>query len=335
MPTLLIKGVHMIASPSMRLSVAFSIILVVAVAVPLHAEYTIGPQDVLQISFWQQPALDQTVTVRADGKITISIIGEIAAAGLTPPDLARKIGERANYHNPAISQAAVTVIGYFSQKVFINGQVLRPGPYAFEELPDIWTLIKEAGGITPFADLSKVTLIRGSKDAGRIESINVDNLVAAGKYDDIPKLNPGDIVEIPALVGGMTGAGLPKSETSRLNLVFVTGAVARPGPVNLDEHTDVLDVIILSGGSTADADLENVRVISKQESYSSVMTVDIEKYAASGAPRRYILKPEDTVVIPRKKGNALWIGWGTFRDVIAVTASVLSAVALVDRMGKD
>lgn len=296
------------------------------------AEYTIGPEDVLQISFWQDPSLDQTVTVRRGGKVTISIIGEITAGGLTAFQLGQKIGERANLFNPAISQTAVTVLKYNSQKVFINGQVLLPGAYAFEEPPDVWTLIKEAGGVTELADLSKVTVIRGSRDAGKIETMNIEKLVSTGRFDKIVQLYPGDVVEVPRMLGGMFGTGLPKVSRERRNIIYITGAVGRPGPVNLDEGMDVLDAIVMGGGSMPTADLKRVKVVSKHADYSSVMTIDLERYAEIGAPRRYILRPEDTVVLPEKKlGFFRGAGWATLRDLLAVTASVISTVVLIDR----
>jgi len=295
-------------------------------------EYVIGPEDILEISFWQDPALNQSATVRSDGKITVSLIGEITAAGLTPSELAKKIGDRANYYNPAISQASVTVTSYNSQKVFINGQVQRQGAYAFEVLPNVWELVKEAGGITEFADLSRVTIIRGTENAGKIETVNLENLVSKGKIDDIPKLNPGDIVEVPRMPGGISGTGLPKESTERRNVVFVTGAVGMASAVTIEADMDVLDAIVMSGGSTPDADLSKVKVISKHEGYSSVLQIDLERYMETGQPRRYVLKPEDTVVLPHKKTSFFRLGWGTFRDIIAVAASVISTYVLVERV---
>lgn len=295
-------------------------------------EYVIGPEDVLQISFWQQPALNQTVTVRNDGKITVSLIGEVTAAGLTPEELAKKIGDRANYYNPEVSQASVTVLAYNSQKVFINGQVQNQGAYAFEVLPDVWELIKEAGGITEYADLSRVTIIRGSENAGEIETFNLDRLVSQGKLDEIPELNPGDIVEVPRMPGGISGTGLPKEGEDRRDVVYVTGAVGAAKVVPIEAEMDILDAIVMAGGSSADADLSEVKVISKHDGYSSVLAFDLEKYMETGRPRRYVLRPEDTVVLPRKGTGFFRLGWGTFRDIVAVATSVVSAYVLVDRL---
>jgi protein involved in polysaccharide export with SLBB domain len=133
--------------------------------------------------------------------------------------------------------------------------------------------------------------------------------------------------------GGINGPGLPKTSRERRNVVYVTGAVTRSGPVNLEEGMDVLDAIVLAGGSTVAADLQKVKVVSKHETYSSVMTIDLDKYTSQGTPRRYVLKPEDTVVLPIRKTGFLREGWGTIRDVIAVTATVVSTIVLVDQIG--
>jgi polysaccharide biosynthesis/export protein len=111
-------------------------------------EYVIGAEDQLQISFWQDPTLNQQVVVRQDGKITLSIIGEITASGMTSKQLAEQIGRSVSLYNSKISQATVTVVGFNSQKVFVAGQVTHPGKFAFEVIPYLWTIIKEAGGST-------------------------------------------------------------------------------------------------------------------------------------------------------------------------------------------
>jgi protein involved in polysaccharide export with SLBB domain len=198
-------------------------------------------------------------------------------------------------------------------------------------LPNLWDFIKEAGGVKETADLSKVTLIRGTVDAGKIETIDIEQLVSSADFENIPQLHPGDIVEVPRTLGGIEGAGLPKPARERRNIAFITGSVVRSGPVALEQGMDVLDVIVMAGGPTIDADLKSVKVISKHDTYSSVMTIDLEKYSSEGTPRRYELQAEDTVVLPRRKGGIFRASWGTLRDMLAVTATVVSTVVLIDR----
>ncbi len=296
-------------------------------------EYKIGPEDVLQISFWQDPSLNQTVTVRQDGKITLSVIGEITAAGLTPPELASKIGDQVSRYNKQISQATVEVLRYNSQKVFISGQVLNPGKYSFEEMPNVWELIKEAGGITELGDLSNIVIIRGSVNKGEIVHVNLSNLIAEGDPSKYPELYPEDIVEVKR-APSESGPGLPsRAATERKNIVYVIGRVGTPGAISLEENMDCLDAIALAGGPTPDADLGKVKIFNKQDPYSNVIIVDIDKRSEKGTPPRYKLRPEDTILIPPDEGG-FWGTWGRIRDFVAIFGTVVSTYLLIDRFSE-
>ena len=152
----------------MTLGVCLMTVLAVFSPVLVQAqEYKIGTEDVLDISFWQDPSLNAQVRVGQDGKVTLGVIGEIMAAGKTTTELQDEIVRLMSRLNKNISQAVVRINAYNYNHVFVNGQVRAPGKRAFEKIPDIWTIINEAGGITETGDLSRVTLIRSGGDAGR------------------------------------------------------------------------------------------------------------------------------------------------------------------------
>jgi len=297
------------------------------------AEYKIGPEDVLSISFWQNPALNQVVSVRQDGKITLSVIGEITAAGLTPSELAVRIGNQVSRYNKDVSQAAVEVMAYNSQKVFITGQVLNPGKYSFEVIPNVWELIKEAGGISEFGDISNVVIIRGSVNKGEILNINLADLIARGDPALIPALYPEDIVEVKRTPSA-SGAGLPCVATGgRKSIIYVIGRVNTPGAISLEEGMEALDAISLAGGPTVDADLRNVRIFNKQDQYSNVITLNLDKRSKKGTPPHYGLRPEDTIYIPGSTGG-FWGTWGKVRDFVAIFGTVVSTYLLIDRISE-
>ncbi len=294
-------------------------------------DYTIGPEDVLSVSFWQDPSLNQTVTVRQDGKITLSVIGEITAAGLTPTQLAQKIGDQVSRYNKEISQATVEVLQYNSQKVFITGAVRNPGKYAFEVMPNAFELIKEAGGVTEFGDLSNVVIVRGSVNEGEILHVNLSEIIAQGDESKYPELFPRDIVEVKR-APSEEGPGLPTAAAGmRKSIVYVIGRVGNPGSINLEPGMEVLDAISLTGGPTADADLSKVRIYNKQDRYSNVITVDLDKRTKKGTPPHYKLKPEDTIYIPQESGG-FWNTWGRMRDFVAIFGTLVSTYLLVDRI---
>ncbi|PJA28867.1 MAG: hypothetical protein CO189_03875 [candidate division Zixibacteria bacterium CG_4_9_14_3_um_filter_46_8] len=296
-------------------------------------DYQIGSDDVLVISFWQQPDLNNTVTVRQDGKITMPIIGEIIASGLTASQLASRIVEKMSFYSPNISQATVVVSGFNSRRVFVTGQVTSPGRLSFEVFPNLWEAIKQAGGPTEAADLSRVRIIRG--DSGKIENIDLDNYLQKGNSSGIPLLSNNDNVDVPRYALSTEERIIPHDFEGR-KVCFIYGAVARPGPLNLDSGMDVLEAIVLAGGPLPDAKLSNVRIIRKVNEFGEVTKVNIDRYSKYGQPPRIQLKSEDTVVVPR--GRSFWGGFvSTMRDVLPIvvaTSSTIIAISAYNDRGR-
>ncbi|OGC77972.1 MAG: hypothetical protein A2Z27_01560 [candidate division Zixibacteria bacterium RBG_16_50_21] len=292
-------------------------------------EYKIGVDDVIRVTFWQQPELNTVSKVTQDGKISVPVIGEVQASGLSTEELAKTVLEKISFYNRNISQATVTVVEYNSQKVFIQGQVSHPGKYSFELLPNLWDLIREAGGPTESADLSRVELIRGSgKEAGKSEIVNLKKLQERGELEKLPILRPGDAVNLPRLPLGIQADGFGGTPYTGKNVFYVYGEVARPGMFPLETNLDVLEGLVLAGGPTKEANLKKVKVVVKSSGYSQVYSLNMDKYTREGTPARFMLKPEDTVIVSGKKGSVLRSIWSGVRDVIPFAGAVASIVLL-------
>ncbi len=326
--------------PNMRTTFRIQVVVVSAMlfllAATAFADYEIGVDDIIQVSFWQDPGLNEQVTVKSDGKITLSVIGDITAAGLTTSELSRKIVEQVSRFNRDITQAAVTVLQYGSQTVFVQGEVMSPGRYAREIIPDIWTIIKEMGGASPTGDLSRVQLIRGGTvNPGKVITVNVLDAVADQDFSKLPKVYPHDIIRVPATVGAVASAEIPQSSVARQNVYYVLGAVSRPGPYPLQDGMDLLEAIALAGGSLPDANLKEVTIRDKSGNYSSIYKVNLEKQLESGSPQRYILSQENAVVVPRRGGGVLGVGFSVIRDVLALAGTITSTFLLIDRLSNN
>lgn len=172
---------------------------------PAHAaieadgpEYLIGPEDVLEIVVWRNAELSRQVTVRPDGKISLPLIGELAASGLTPEELRAQIVERLKEYQQSAVVASVIVQTVNSYKVFILGQVQSPGSYALKSRTTVLQALSLAGGFSQFASKNKIVLIRKRPD-GLDEKIQVkfNDLV----YDEQSRANeflrPGDTIFVP------------------------------------------------------------------------------------------------------------------------------------------
>src|ERR1700678_3211699 len=128
-------------------------------AATTDGNYIIGPQDVLDISVWKEPEVSRVVPVRPDGKISLPLLNDVQAAGLTPAQLAAEITESLKKYVTS-PQVTVIITTINSQRVYILGEVTRPG--AFPMLPGMTVMqaLSSAGGFTPFAKMKSIYVLR-------------------------------------------------------------------------------------------------------------------------------------------------------------------------------
>jgi polysaccharide export outer membrane protein len=159
--------------------------------------YVIGPDDVLSIVFWKDKDLSAEVTVRPDGKVSLPLLNDIQAQGRTPDELrdALKQAAQAFVEDP---NPTVMVKEIKSRRVFITGQVEKPGPYPLTGETTVLQLIAMAGGIREFADGSNITIIR-KVDNGRTEILpfNYRDVLKRKNLTQNVQLKPGDTVVVP------------------------------------------------------------------------------------------------------------------------------------------
>lgn len=153
-----------------------------AVLFPQASEYIIGPEDVLEISVWKNAELSKVVTVRPDGMISLPLIGDTSAAGLTPNQLRDGIIEKFKVYQETVT-ASVIVQQVNSYRVFILGEVIKPGLYLLKTRTTLLQAISLAGGFNQFASKNKIVVIRSKSESGsREEKILV-------RFDDIVNIN--------------------------------------------------------------------------------------------------------------------------------------------------
>jgi polysaccharide biosynthesis/export protein len=300
-----------------------------------EALYVIGSLDMLSVSFWQQPDLNRDVRVDESGLISLPVIGDIKAAGLTPNELSKRIVQQMSIYNTPVSQATVTVTEFNSRSVVVAGRVLTPGSRRYEKIPDVWQVILDAGGPMSDADLSRVSIIR--KEGGKSDVINVDlyKIIQSGDLGKAPQLQPGDLVNIPqSSYGNNITMALPSQPRFEgKNIFFVFGQVIEQGPRNLEEGMDVLDGIALARGFTPDADLKHVKVIMKDARYSNIVKLNLEKYMSSGQPPRIMLHPEDAIIVPTRHSffQTAMNNLNTILPALGTTATLVLVIREIQR----
>jgi len=160
------------------------------------AEYKIGPQDVLKIDVWKEDQLTRTVPVRPDGKITLPLLNDVQAAGLTPMELSAVIrdGLRKYMNEP---QVTVTVAEINSRRIYVTGEVVRPGAYSL--LPDMTVLqaLSTSGGFTQFARVKGVYVLRTESGKQVKHAFNYKEAISGKKPQENLVLEPGDVIVVP------------------------------------------------------------------------------------------------------------------------------------------
>jgi len=158
--------------------------------------FKIGPQDVLRIDVWKEPELTRSIPVRPDGKISLPLLNDVQAAGLTSIELAANIrdGLKKFINNP---QVTVTVTEINSRRVFVTGEVMRPG--ALPLLPNMTVLqaLSSCGGFSQFARTKNIYVLRQEGAKQVKHPFNYKSVISGKKPEDDIQLQSGDVIVVP------------------------------------------------------------------------------------------------------------------------------------------
>ncbi|RPI57412.1 MAG: sugar ABC transporter substrate-binding protein [Acidobacteria bacterium] len=158
-------------------------------------DYRIGPEDLLDISVWKNPELSRTVPVRPDGKVSLPLVNDIVAAGLTPTALRQQLIDRLSEFIPA-PEVAVIVREVHSMKVAVVGSVKTPGRYELRSAATVLEMIALAQGFTDFASRDRIVILR--EENGETKRIPFNyRKVASGDEQANLVVQSGDIIVVP------------------------------------------------------------------------------------------------------------------------------------------
>jgi polysaccharide export outer membrane protein len=159
-------------------------------------EYVIGADDQLDISVWKEPEITRRVPVRTDGKISIPLLNDVQAAGLTPMQLQAQITEKLKKFLTE-PQVTVTVMATNSRRVYILGEVGRPGPIALMAKMTVLQAITTAGGLGQFANGRKIRILRTESGKQLVFPFSYKDVLAGKNPDQNIILKPGDSIVVP------------------------------------------------------------------------------------------------------------------------------------------
>jgi polysaccharide export outer membrane protein len=253
------------------------------------ADYAVGPGDVLHVAVLGRAELTGDYAVGAAGAVKLPFVGELPVAGLPTTAIEERVREALADGFLKRPQVAVTVKEYKSRRVFVTGEVVRPGAYGLRPERSLLVLLGEVGELTANAG-HEVVVVRPPaqppQDAGpasrqglpgEVPGAQVIRLslreVRSGNPDKDLRLEPGDTVYFP-----------------KAAQFYVTGSVNRPGAFRFDEGISVYQAVNMAGGVTPRGSAKGVRI---------VRLVDGRRKELKAQPSD-LVEPEDTIVVPER-----------------------------------
>lgn len=166
------------------------------------SEFLLGPEDVVEVAIWRNQDLSRIVTVRPDGMISLPLIGDVQASGLTAAQVGEKISKRLTEYkeNPAVSVSVKEINSYY---IYVVGEVTRPGKFALKSYATVLQGISLAGGFTQYASKNRMAVLRwsASKSSGSERQVRIpvsyDDLISGkGRVGNFTLMS-GDTIVVP------------------------------------------------------------------------------------------------------------------------------------------
>jgi polysaccharide biosynthesis/export protein len=276
-------------------NIIFLLVVFFTCSIAYAEGYVIGEEDMLQISVWGNSELSVHVPVRPDGMISMPLVGDVQAAGLSPQDLKKTLEKNlARYVKTPVVSIIVTAINSF--KVFIIGEGASrampagtaaagtgapgqstTGQITLRRHTTLLQLLAQLGSLTE-VDLANAYLLRDGKKL----SVKFDLLVNKGDYSQDVALVANDIIYLPGGFG---------------NRIRVTGAVRTPGVIPYSEGMTALDAVLSAGGFTEFASQNDVLIVRKEDNSSKNIKVKLKDVMNGNASKNVLLKPGDIITV--------------------------------------
>jgi polysaccharide export outer membrane protein len=159
-------------------------------------DYVIGPDDALSVVFWRESTLSGDVVVRPDGKISLPLLNDVQASGLTPNQLRESLVTAASKY---VTDPSVTVIvkQINSRKVYVTGQVNKPGPFPLTDNMTVLQMLALAGGLQEWADANNILVMRTEGGQTKSFKFNYKDVRKGKNLQQNILLKPGDTIVVP------------------------------------------------------------------------------------------------------------------------------------------
>jgi polysaccharide export outer membrane protein len=245
--------------------------------------YTVGPNDVLLVSVYNQPQLSGKFAVEADGTLAFPLLGRVVAGGLSIRAVEDKIRQGLAGGYLTDPQVSITVDQYRSQQIFVMGEVRQPGSLQFTGSMTLIEALARAGSTTERAGAQAV-IVRSANGSMAAPASDPNALRDDTIRVDLQELQTGKLTGNVMLRAGDT-VFVPRAET-----VFVSGQVRTPGEYVIRGRMTVRQAVALAGGVTERGSSRRIQIIRVVKGEEVTMSSDMQK----------LLQPGDTIVVQER-----------------------------------
>jgi len=247
-------------------------------------DYRIGPKDLLEITVFELPELNQTVRVSEDGSITLSLLGKVDVSGLTAQELEKKLAGLLDQQYTKGAHVTIFIKEY--QKVSVIGAVGRPGQYEIVGPTTLLQVIAEAGGLTAQAT-NELFIYRSGPDGKQTRiAVKLEDMMSGGNQDLNIQLRPKDVVMIPI---------------DQTLTVFVYGEVKSPGAITYlsSKRITLVQAIAQAGGTTEWAKKTKILIKRTDKRTGQEVRFNVNlKNMINGKINDLVLEQGDVVIVP-------------------------------------
>ena len=272
--------------------------------------------DKLRLSVPGRPDLDREVVLDALGQVTLEPVGSVKLGGLSREDATQLLKRKLRLFYPTLDSIQITVVSEEGKvRVYVIGSVSQKGVLNFETTPTLWDVVRAIGGPLENANLREARIIREENGAPQVHPVDLSGYMVGG---DVPNfvMRDGDTLIVPSLKEGIPGV---RSSDG----VKVFGSVGVPTIVPIVEGTPLMDVLMLAGAPTENANKQKIYWVHNDGSRNHSQVVDLERYLLVGDPRSNpLVYPGDTISVEYKKPS--WV-----RQNVPFILGSLAAIATV------
>lgn len=243
-------------------------------------EYKVGAGDVLNIQVWDNDDLNRTIEVSQDGSFSFPFIGKVNASNLSVFQIERLLIQKLSEGYLVAPQVSITVEEYNNQKVFLLGEVARPGSYTLKHRCHLLELISEAGGFTEKRSTTCI-IVRPEAKGEKNQPKSIHN----AEKSEIIRINLDELIsgEVSFFILPGDSIYIGKSEK-----IYVTGEVMSPGKLKWEKGLTVREAVSLAGGGTPKASVNRILIIRNENGAETKIKPDL------GDP----VLPNDIIKVP-------------------------------------